>query len=274
MEYVRASGAEEAIARTESQWLFWYLVGHSGLIDWESGKSDFNSSKAVECLEFSKEYGTPVEELTDVSWEAVLEAYGNVIHGKTLADTGYIMGLIQQGGDRLEAEFQGKEVYIGYPVDDYPAQYGNELGCSTLVVNQACEYPEGAVAFIRYLLDTEMQKECAKWDQYLGSIYSFPVDREALEYVFQYTRDHREEVLPSIVYEDTEYEYENGVPGEEALEKIYHALMGAKPEIHNVEPVQNIIFEEASAYFNGDKTAEEVCGNIQNRVQLYLDETH
>lgn len=38
------------------------------------------------------------------------------------------------------------------------------------------------------------------------------------------------------------------------------------------EDIWNIISEEAGAYFEGQKTASEVAGIIQNRVQLYLFE--
>lgn len=34
----------------------------------------------------------------------------------------------------------------------------------------------------------------------------------------------------------------------------------------------NLVMEEADAYFEGDRTAEEAAGNIQNRVQLILKE--
>ena len=36
--------------------------------------------------------------------------------------------------------------------------------------------------------------------------------------------------------------------------------------------VRSIIMEEAAAFFAGDKSAHEVAGIIQNRVQLYLEE--
>lgn len=33
-----------------------------------------------------------------------------------------------------------------------------------------------------------------------------------------------------------------------------------------------IIYEEAESFFQGQRTAEDVTGLIQNRVQLYLSE--
>jgi hypothetical protein len=40
----------------------------------------------------------------------------------------------------------------------------------------------------------------------------------------------------------------------------------------NSVPVISIILEEAGAYFDGDKTVEEVTDVIHGRVQLWLDE--
>ncbi len=37
--------------------------------------------------------------------------------------------------------------------------------------------------------------------------------------------------------------------------------------------VLNIILEEASGYFSGQKSMEDVASVVQNRVQLYLNET-
>ena len=38
-------------------------------------------------------------------------------------------------------------------------------------------------------------------------------------------------------------------------------------------PIRDIVEEETKPFFDGDKTAEEVAKIIDNRVQLYLDET-
>ena len=38
------------------------------------------------------------------------------------------------------------------------------------------------------------------------------------------------------------------------------------------ENLYNIISEEAAYYFGGDKSASEIAGIIQSRVQIYIDE--
>ena len=39
------------------------------------------------------------------------------------------------------------------------------------------------------------------------------------------------------------------------------------------DDITNIITEEAAAYFSGQKSAEDVAGIIQSRMQVYLSET-
>ena len=41
---------------------------------------------------------------------------------------------------------------------------------------------------------------------------------------------------------------------------------------YRIEPLLEIILEEADHYFNNAKTIEEILPVIENRVQLYLDE--
>ena len=50
-------------------------------------------------------------------------------------------------------------------------------------------------------------------------------------------------------------------------------LEDARPLPIRTAPLLDIIAEEAEYYFDGTKSIEEVTAVIQNRVQLYMDET-
>ena len=50
-------------------------------------------------------------------------------------------------------------------------------------------------------------------------------------------------------------------------------LEGACPYPIRTLPILDIIYEEAADYFNDSKSLDEVCGIIENRVQLYLNES-
>lgn len=77
--------------------------------------------------------------------------------------------------------------------------------------------------------------------------------------ICEYTADG--EAFETAYYAATQEEVD-------AVEKLIFSI--AKSETVNQE-VLNIIMEEADAYFNGQKSLDEVVGIMQNRVQLYLD---
>lgn len=261
MECVRSGSAEAAINRVDGAQLFWILLCQGKLIDWEKGKSYLDSKKVVELLEFAGKYGAD---------DTPEDAYIRVVDGRSLAAGASIGSLDNFIGCVYEAMFQGKEVYIGYPTDSYPSQTGNLLRSSTLSVNQNCEYPEGAVAFIRYLLSQEIQKQLAKKASE-SLMYELPVDSEALEYAFCYAREIYENEEPHFAAMNG-YEFMEGPVSEEAWAKLQKVILSASPQTVHAEAVETIVYEEVGAFFAGDRSAWEVCSIMQNRMQLYLDE--
>jgi hypothetical protein len=67
-------------------------------------------------------------------------------------------------------------------------------------------------------------------------------------------------------------------PTDEQLQKVkdlfyYPLAQGLEPtNEYDTDPVFDIIMEEAAAYWSGDKTAETVAKNIQNRASIYVNE--
>lgn len=60
---------------------------------------------------------------------------------------------------------------------------------------------------------------------------------------------------------------------EEQLDKLVTFLLSVNRRYYENEEIMDIVSEESGAFFNGDKTAKETAKVIQNRVQLYLDNT-
>ncbi|MDE5577854.1 MAG: extracellular solute-binding protein [Oscillospiraceae bacterium] len=54
--------------------------------------------------------------------------------------------------------------------------------------------------------------------------------------------------------------------------RVIRSINGAENRFDSA--VNDILNEETADYFDGSKTLEEVCGNIQNRVSLYLSEQY
>lgn len=258
MQCVRESGAKTAVSNVNSALLFSILVSRGNLIDWESGKSYLNSEEAVALLAFAAEYG---DKEPDVNVGARIE------EGEMLVLYENISGLFWAKG--YVALFHGKEAYIGLPTEEEGR--GSILEGDTISINQACVHPEGAIAFIKYLLSEESQERFAKETSGFG-VDGFPATSQALESMFRYVREEEHEEASKATFRG--YECILEPLDEESLEKIRKLLEHAEPEKMQTDAISAILLEETPAYFSGNKSAQEVCDIIQNRVQLYLDERH
>ncbi|MDE6203502.1 MAG: hypothetical protein K2G19_08520, partial [Lachnospiraceae bacterium] len=113
----------------------------------------------------------------------------------------------------------------------------------------------------------------------------FPILKSALEKEFeksmkpQYMKDENggQKEIPKSTWASS-------MGGEDFSVDVYAATKEQVDQVREmIETAQNgevmdqeilvIILEEASGYFNGQKSAEDVASVIQNRVQLYLNET-
>ena len=208
MQYVRDSGAREAVCNWTSSYLFENLARWTGLVDPERGVCRLDGPEAKELLEFAMEYG---------------------------------------GKD------SGKES-------------GNLIYESLLAVNQACAHPEGAVAFQQYMLGEETQDGLAR-DSAERGVSGYPVTSDALGAMYVYAQDRQN----SMGYARATGRERGLAP--ETLEKLKKLIESAKPVAEPDDYISEIIAAETPAYFAGQKSAEEVCGILQNRVRLYLDES-
>lgn len=252
MQYVRDSGAQEAVCNWTSPYLFENLARWTGLVDPERGVCRLDGPEAKELLEFAMEYGGK---------DSGKESGERIREGEAFA-LNWVMGGVVWCG-HMEEWFQGRELYIGYP-GDIPSS-GNLIYESLLAVNQACAHPEGAVAFLQYMLGEETQDGLAR-DSAGRGVSGYPVTSDALEAMYVYAQDRQNSM-----------EYARATGRErglnpETLEKLKKLIESAKPVAEPDDYISEIIAEETPAYFAGQKSAEEVCGILQNRVRLYLDE--
>lgn len=60
---------------------------------------------------------------------------------------------------------------------------------------------------------------------------------------------------------------------QEQVDRVREMIETAQPDIGMDEQIYSIIKDEAQAYFDGQKSVEDVAALVQNRVQTYLNET-
>lgn len=135
-------------------------------------------------------------------------------------------------------------IFVGYP--GVPGN-GSVISCAasfSMVVTS--QVKAGGWKFLRTLLLKDFQNE------WTGTM--FPVRKDSFNYCISLEQNRNPEI------DAREYEI------------LAEMVEGACYRKRLDSPVIAIVQEEASAFFVGDKSAEEVAAIIQNRVQIYLSE--
>lgn len=234
-------------------------IGRSSLLDLQEGKCHFDSDEFRQTLEFCKKsYETARDTHTDSS-----EPEERLREGKTLVCE--VSGDLKHFSNTLAMLGEGYHA-VGYPTAEGESGH---LMLTTyedyVAVNAQAEHREIIDDFLRYLVSYQAQQQ-----------YS-------MSWI-------RMDVLKDCVKEGvTTYGYPTPVPlfsqgssviilggkpdGSSYLPEFLEMAKNSHPNDSELDTIRNMIQEEADAYFTGDKSLDETVELIQNRVQLFLDES-
>ena len=239
--------------------------GGKSFIDYEKGECDFNNQEFIDILEFSKQGGAGQTPNSDL--------YSNVKMDRVLLAQVSIQSVEQY--QMYRQLFGGEGICVGYPTvkDGGRSVFSGE---EMLAIASGSKNKEAAWAFLESFLQQET------W-----SHFAFPI------LVKDFERKIEEASKVEYLYdEDGKQQYdENGQPLQKMKTtwgygsfnaEIYATTEAEITELRRLleyadcnqteEQIREIINEEVRPYFEGQKTASEVAGIIQNRVQLYLFE--
>lgn len=275
MQLMRESDADIFGEYVSGPELFWILgvknEKNSRLVDWENGVCFLNSPEAVELLEFAAEYGDTGnfgEDLMGPDGDTLFSGY-KVARGEALTERNYIMTVdFMQRTETLYRAFDSTPVIIGYPVEN--EQSVSEINCYDIAVNQACEYPEGAIEFLRFLLSEEAQQRLVDRNMELNQ---FPVRKTSLEQMFDRAMQGEYDYgasMKEMVFGEVKVPVEP--VSQECVQQLWQAIETAEPRSRRADDFYVMIIDETTPYFEGDKSAQEVLDILQGRAQLYLDE--
>ena len=247
-------------------------------IDWQNGTCSFNSPDFIEILNFANTF--PKEfDWESYDWETAESEYSRLMSGKQLMSTCYLSSFSEV---QVQSAYQGGDVtFIGFP-----SESGNGscfMVNSGVSISTTCKNPEAAWSFVRELLLEENQSERDAW--------GFPSNRHAFEARAKEAMTPEYQIdpatgQPAIDPETGEkIEISNhgyGIGNDFSIEiysmkqEEYDALMALYERCSSVyssdQEIMDIIMEEAAAFFDGQKTAEETANLIQNRLSLYISE--
>lgn len=239
-------------------------------IDKETGKCYFDSEDFIKVLEFCNRFPKEYDENFDYDENYWNEYQSRYREDRALLNLAYIsrFGAIRE----IEQGQFGEDItFKGFPGEDS----GSTISSYTsIAITSKAKNADGAWEFVKYFYSEDYQ------DLYTtNQSYEFPIRLSSLQ-------KQAEAAKTKPGYEDMNgewVEYDNtywigdssvniGVNTDEDNERMMELLRSLKRTGRYDNDVYNIITEEAGAYFEGQKTASEVAGIIQNRVSNYIAE--
>ncbi len=269
-------------------------------IDRETGTCSFNSAEFIKILEFAKTLPEKTYWET-TNWEELDQNFYADLETRFRDDRALLYQLYLSNYTTFwevqEGMFGERISLVGYPNE-------NRLGATiypsvAFAVSSQSLCKEGAWAFISDYFAA--QKELDAEDMYQFSIFRSANQRlreRALAYHDGYWYEQGAEdviiedaidadmmVDPNDPYKNLETEEKTwtywianqqiniGMMTEEAADRMDAFLESLTQCYQYDEPMMKIILEEASAFFSGQKSAEEIANLIQSRVSIYVAES-
>lgn len=221
----------------------------SEYIDFSKGKCSFDDGRFEAFLEFLNRYAVRVDN-TDRD-----TLYNMFINDEMLMLNCGFAGFDQI--DYLESDAGGKIKFIGLP-----SGTGNIVIPETAFgIFEQSDSKLGAFDFIKSCTSYKAYVSEAADGEFTG-VYCLPINKMALDFCY----DHS---LKRNSYRLSEEKKKRN--NDEILRQINSVRSAYFP---SGNAVQTIISEETATYFNGEKSASEVCSIIQNRVSTYLEENY
>ena len=245
-------------------------------INYTEGTCSFDSGEFAKLLNFAKQFPkentdaeTGAVEVTTSGIPVTEEEDNGLAKDKIMLETCYLYNY-NQIHDEKYYNFGGKELtFIGFPTAN---KQGSAItGNLEVALSSKAAQPDGAWAFIKYLLGDEYQSSRS---------YEWPMKKSAyaaLKEKAQKPDSYIDENGKEQIYENTVFingkEVKVGKVTDEEVKKVDDLLRSITQVMRYDTNVQEIVSEESGAFFSGQKSAEEVAKLVQNRVQTYLSES-
>lgn len=252
-------------------------------IDWTTGQCSFNTPDFISALEFCNSFAAEFD-WENVDWETYKDSDTRIREGMQMLATMSVYSLSDL--QYQKARFNGDVSFIGFPREDGGAGSAFELGAG-LCMSSTCEDKDGAWQFIRDMF-LPQYADVSDEDYYGGG--SFSVNKQDFDQAMTYYMTPRYEkdengnpVLDengNPVEEKTNWFWIDGeeIPIYAATQADYDQVMALYNSTDHVysqdTEIMDIVKDVTAGFFNGDKTAQETAGQIQDRVGLYVGELH
>ncbi len=231
-------------------------------VDWETRTCSFEEDTFKELLQFINMY--PNEGL---SAEADLLAYAEMFQKDEIIL--YPNSICDVSGYSFMKTLWGEEVaYVGYPTANRNGIQMTDVGNSYVITEKSANNEE-IWKILKHIITNPKLAEMGL-PSYRPSFES--ACEKAMEKNMVKAADGSIVEAPVMEIELDDIVIEIFASTKADIEKVKNLCEIAEPMKNASPEIKNIINEEAFAYFNGQKTIDEVAGIIQNRAMLYLNE--
>ncbi len=244
----------------------------SSFINKETGECKFNTDEFINLLEFCNKFP---KEYDDSAYD-MDNNYGQEYESRYREDR----ALLSQAYVNNFRFFKENELgAFGEPitVKGYPTNEGNGSvinSYTTLAITSKAKNADGAWDFVKYFYSDEYQ------DQYATpNSYEFPVKISSLEKQAAAAKERPYWTNEDGTKEEYDYNYWIGdqqitipVNTDEENQRMIDFIKSVNVSGRYDQQAMEIISEEAGAFFEGQKSAKDVAGIIQNRVSNYIAE--
>ncbi len=258
-----------------------------GYLDWDKGTAAFDSPGFRDVLAFAA--ALPAE------GNAGSDADAEIIHGQALANAVTVASV--RDWQLWDVTYMGKLTFPGIPASD---GVGSLIQMrSPMAVSAVSANPEGAYAFLKSLLDEQVQSAYttrfpalkAAFESRLAEAMREPAQEEGYHITYIMADGFRMEESAVHLWDGPEGEriprgivqwYDGNFTlireeklyamSEEQRRALLALLDSAARSTSYDQVLAGIVREEAEAYFAGQRSAEEVSKRIRSRAELYMAE--
>lgn len=241
--------------------------GYNSYIDRKTGECHFNSDEFIRLLEFCNQFPkeSEISDTDNPDYDTELRN-GNILLTFGELYNFYNIREYEQGRFGEAVTFKG-----------FPGIGGNGLvirSLTKLAVISDSNNPEGAWEFVKYFYSEEYQDQYSTVDS-----WEFPIRLSSLE-----KQAEENKVKRYIVNESGENEYYDNfvyISGKEVIigentdednKHMFEVINSADSLWQHDSFISDIVMEESAAYFEGQKSSQEVADIIQNRISNYIAE--
>lgn len=248
----------------------------SDFVDLKTGKCNFDTQLFVDLLEYAKTL--PREESFDGADEEYWEHYWENYQTQYRENRTLLMSLYLSDLSNLKYQVGGRigepVSYIGFPTENGSGSFIQPNRSYAIYAKSA--NLEGAWEYLRFFLTEDYQRNedyQYGWEDGLSVLKKLVREmvNKTMERPYWEDEEGNRQEFDDYYWINDEQIIIDPFTQEQADELYDFICSVAKPAYYNEEVIK-IVTEEAEVFFSGAKSAKDVAGTIQNRVQLYVNE--